>query len=245
MRLSLVLSLTVMMLASAPVRADEGIGVTQAVLSPTGFTQPAGSLAVNSYELAGLGMTFAPLDRWQVSATGVFVPGTTHLLDVLHLATKVRVLDHGPLHLALVGSSTWGYAQYVTTRLDGGGLVASLCLRPECGWVVSTFATGFSYRTSGSVDDGGEARSLSLAYGASAIGGLSPHWRLLLEVAGAGQVGCNIHCSDELVSRIAASVGARLQWRSLVADLAIVSVLQEDPLEVTPLPWLAVSYRAL
>jgi hypothetical protein len=218
----------------------------QGVLSPTGLTAPAGSLFINSYEVAGVGVTYVPVDRLQLSATTVIGPvvGAKKALPFGHLAAKLRLVDHGRLHVALLAGSSRIFAEYVTYSLDGGGVVGTLCGPSNCRSALSFGATAGYYRAEGSRDDGAGESSIRHAYWVSAVGALSPHWSVLFEAAGIGHLRCMADCQESAFDGGTLSVGPRLSWRSLTVDLALVAIFEPAPI-LPPLPWLAVSYRAL
>jgi len=220
---------------------------SQAVLSPTALTAPAGSLSFTSHEVVGFGVTYVPIDRLQLKVLGVIGPpiGAHNVVPFRHLEAKLRLVDWGPLHLAVVGFSNRIYSQYVAFRTEGAGIVGTLCTGPECRWAFSLAAGAGYHRTVGSSDDGGGVRSTLLFYSASAVRTFSPRWSLLLEAVGTGEVGCNLHCDDEPLEGLVLSAGPRFSWRALTVDLALVLLVEPGSFAATPLPWLAVSYRAL
>jgi len=200
-------------------------GMDQAWLAPTALTQPAMSLTVHDHELAILGATFAPVERWQITIAAVPIPVGFNAA----VSTKLRLLDLWRLHVALIG----GAGSLMLNRLVGGGVVASVCLDAACSSVVS--AHGLAGPQKGQLEHGGDTHSTAVAFGASGIFSVLPGIKIVTEAHVVGQQNCDLHCTDEVFGTILGFVGLRFHSRSFAATVG-AAVAAESSMYYVTLP---------
>ena len=157
----------------------------------TAMTQPAGSVSFNAYEIIFLGVTYAPIDRLQITATAL-TPVTSDMCCWGIFGVKLRALDAGRFHFAVAGSALLASVQNINLYGEGASsqrsmmwaaLVtgsASVCLDEACRSLVSAFATsGFNQYS--------DTSEWPILYGASLTWG--HHVKLLLEADSAALLG--------------------------------------------------------
>jgi hypothetical protein len=223
--------------ASVPERTDDrfagrrtDVGMDQAFLAPTALTQPAMSLTVHDHELAVLGATFAPVERWQITIAAM-PPWVFNIPKTFNAAvsTKLRLLDVSRLHVALIGGAGW----LALNRLIVGGVVASVCLDDTCASVVS--AHGLAGPKRGKLDYGGESHSIAVAFGASGIFSVHRAIKIVTEAHVGGLQNCNLHCTDDVVGTLLGFAGLRFHVRSFAATVG-VAVAAESSMYYVTLP---------
>lgn len=198
-------------------------GMDQAWLAPTALTQPAMSLTVHDHELAILGATFAPIERWQITIAASPIP----LGFNAAVSTKVRLLDVSRLHVALIG----GAGTLLVNRLVFGGAVASVCLDAACASVVS--AHGLAGPQRGQLEHGGDTHQTAVAFGASGIFSILPDIKVVTEAHVAGQQNCDLHCTDEVFGTLLGFVGMRFHSRSFAATFGLALTAESSMYYVT------------
>ncbi len=227
-------------------RADDP-NVDRVVLLPSAETQPAGTIAINDYELLMVGLTFAPTDNLQVSAT--VLPPLKNVSLFANLTAKYRLVGSGRLHLALQTGLAYLYDDDVGDGGDTGltsdslvlqgGVLASLCLDGACGWQASASAIAM-VPVAGNYN--GSTR-LGVVYGGGITGLIAAHAKLLFEVdsivtedlyqgyqSGVGELGSG-----------AVSGGIRLFGRRVAVDLVAVRPFKlRGPIA---LPFVELSFR--
>ena len=252
--------------AASPVRAQPGTEAPAAEQVPVGqqgrlddanidrgwfmstaMTQPAGTIAFNDYELLFMGLTWAPADRFQITATAL-TPIVSEMCCWGILGGKLRVLDAGRLHLAVLGSllvaSVTDIDLYGNGKTPGrstmwaamAGGAASLCLDEACRSLFSAFlSTGFNQASA--------ATEWPIVYGASLVAG-GQHVKLLLEADSAALIG------DVTTAARGAIVtyGVRFTSRNISGDVGFTRPFGEN-IDMGGLflgvPILTFTYRAL
>ena len=157
----------------------------------TALTQPAGTLAFNDYELLLMGLTWAPADRVQITAT-FLTPIVSDMCCYGVLGVKGRLLDAGRFHFSLLGSLALASVQGVDLYGEGSsgsretswavlaGGAGTLCIDESCRSLLSAwFTTGFNQYSATS--------EWPILYGASLTFG--HHVKGLLEVDSAALLG--------------------------------------------------------
>lgn len=192
---------------------------------PTAMTQPAGSLSFSSYEVILMGVTYAPIDRLEISAT-FLTPIVPDMCCWGILGGKVRLVDAGRFHFAALGqlflASAQGIDLYDTGKTDRstlwaalGGGTASVCLDESCRALVSAWAlTGLNQYSS--------KTEWPIIYGGSLTFG--HHVKLLLEADSAALIG------DVTMAARGALVtyGVRFTGRNLAGDIGFTRPFSSD-----------------
>jgi hypothetical protein len=157
-------------------------------------------------------------------------------------AIKTRIPVGQRVHLAIQGTVGYGHlfedGRDPTVYTLGTGLFATVCLKDDCSSMVSASAT-YQLALAGGDNDG---TAHLIIYGGSIVHAVSPHVKLLFEVASAAVGGDNE--ATENVPGFLASYGVRLHNGNMAADLGFVRPIGEDTGDfLMGLPFASVSYR--
>lgn len=216
--------------AAAQVPADQvgrldDANVDRSWFMPTAMTQPAGSFAFSSYELILMGLSYAPTDNLQISAT-FLTPITADMCCWGILGGKLRLVDAGRFHFAALGQVALASAQGIDLYGVGtegrstfwavlGGGAASVCLDDSCRALASAWLmTGANQYSS--------ATEWPIIYGGSFTFG--HHVKLLVEADSAALIG------DITTAARGALVtyGVRFTGRNLAGDIGFTRPFSAD-----------------
>jgi hypothetical protein len=224
----------------AEVGADPNID--RGFILPTAMNQPAGSGTYNNYELLLHGFTYGITNRAQFTVT-VLSPIVKDMPFLGIAAIKGQVVALPRFYLALQGSAGFfhtlgGSGQSDGAGTVGGGAFATACLREDCSSLLTGSAT---YQL---MFDGSSSNNTAqmVVYGGSIVHAVSPHVKVLGEVASAaGKVGGDYdNLSGALVS-----YGVRFHNSSLASDVGFMKPIVASGSDdfLLGLPFVNVSYR--
>jgi hypothetical protein len=201
------------------------------MILPTGYTHPAGTLYLSSYEIALLQIGYALSDDAQISLTGApplgedaIVPLDLSLKVVIHRERFVRVAGIGAV-TGLVGLEEGNFL------LGRAGAVTQLCFDTPCESSVSLGAT-----------------ALLAGPATLTVAGVGFVWRVASWAAILLEVDTLIPLGNEAgeYNGIAVLPGFRLPYRTWALDLGVVRALDTDEPPDPPLiPFIAFTYRFL
>ena len=240
---------------AAPVPAASDPNIDRGFLLPTAMTQPARSLTYNNYELLLHGFTYGITDRVQTSVT-VLSP-IVRDMPLLGLASaKWQFVSTPHLHLAVQGSAGMlhEFAQNdvsgTTAYTLGAGVLASFCPREDCATLLSASAT---YQAGFGANQ--DQASHSVIYGGSIVQRISPHVKLLGEVASLVVRNPSSENDFSNAPGLVANYGVRFHTGSIACDIGFMKPIftdffaggdgnnrSDDPF-LLGLPFVNVSYR--
>ncbi|HUJ27906.1 MAG TPA: hypothetical protein VLW85_17920 [Myxococcales bacterium] len=201
-RLLPTLSGVMALVISAPAAAQERVpadqqgrlddaNIDRGWFGTTAMTQPAGTVAFNDYELILMGLTYAPTDRLQITAT-FLTPIVSDMCCYGLFGVKARLVDAGRFHFSLLGSLALASVQNVDLYGNGSssgrgtswailaGGAATVCLDEACHSLASAWlTTGFNQYS--------DSSEWPILYGASLTFG--HHVKALLEIDSAALLG--------------------------------------------------------
>ncbi len=205
----------------------EDANVDRSWFMPTAMTQPAGSLTFSTYELMLMAVSYAPLDRLQLTAT-FLVPYAADMCCWSIIGAKYRLLDAGPFHFAALGQLTLASAQGINIYGVGtsmgrsmfwallGGASTSVCFDESCramasAWIMTGFNEYYNYGT-----------ELPIVYGGSFSFG--HHIKLLVEADSAAFVGD----FDTAARGALLTYGVRFTGRNFAGDVGLTRPFSAD-----------------
>jgi hypothetical protein len=166
----------------------EDPNIDRSFLLPTAQTQPAGTLSFNDYELILLGLTYGVTNDLQVSVSGL-APIVEDMPVWVTGAAKYRFLKQGRVRMAAQAGFT-----HLADGDDGDefddddsftighlGVLGSLCMTDDCHSMLTASAQFIQ-----PLSDREDTEGTAVIYSASALIKVSPHVKLMLEVASAG-----------------------------------------------------------
>ncbi len=207
-------------------RLDDA-NVDRSWFMPTAMTQPAGTLPFSTYELMLMAISYAPIDRLQLTAT-FLAPVVPDMCCWSIIGAKYRLLDAGPFHFAALGQLTLASVQGINIYGVGtstgrsmfwallGGGSTSICFDESCralasAWIITGFNQYYNYGT-----------ELPIVYGGSFSFG--HHIKLLVEADSAAFIGdFNIAARGALVT-----YGVRFTSRNLAGDIGLTRPFSAD-----------------
>jgi hypothetical protein len=228
-RVRLLVCLSIL-LAPALAAAEPDAHIGGGILLPTAETQPAGTAIAGTYELAIMGASYAVTDDVQLSLTALAPVADLPLIAAPTI--KVRLLDQGRLHLAVIGGGSYVRDQEVGAGALQGGAAASLCLDDACGSLLSASA-GLAHLF---IEDEENPDGMNVTVGGvSVVQRIAPHVKVLVE-GGRGAI------DPESLGYL--GYGVRLVGDRVAADLTLLMDGGGEAAAVFPLgvPFAAVSY---
>jgi len=198
------------------------------------MTQPKGTLTYSNYELVLHGVTYAFTDQIQGSLT-LLPPYVKDKPLIGSLALKGQIVNLERVKLALQGSLSFASEDNDSGELFGIGAFASFCLVEDCASLAS-FSTTLLIPNSG----GGQL----LAYSGSLTQRISPHAKLLLEIASATLKLSNDNFDN--VPGFLFNYGIRFHGQSFAADVGFMRPTGDSSTSndfVMGFPFLNFSYR--
>jgi hypothetical protein len=219
------------LLAPSLAAAEPDAHIGGGILLPTAETQPAGTAIAGTYELAIMGASYSVTDDVQISLTALAPVADLPLVAAPTI--KVRLVDEGRLHLAVIGGGSYVRDQEVGAGALQGGAAASLCLDDACGSLVSASA-GLAHLF---IEDEENPDGMNVTVGGvSVVQQVAPHLKLLVE-GGRGAI------DPESLGYF--GYGVRLVGDRVAADLTLLMDGGGEASAVFPLgvPFAAVSVR--
>jgi hypothetical protein len=224
--------------------------IDRGFLLPTAMTQPAGTITYNNYELLFHGVSYGVTDRIQATLT-VLSPIVTDMPFVGLGAVKARIVSLDRFNVAVQGSVGWlhEFSNSSTSSSSnnaytlGAGAFASFCLRDDCTSLLSASATYELMFADGSSNTG-----RLLVYGGSVVHRVSPHIKLLGEVASAA-IGSNVDTASnslDNVSGLLVSYGVRFHTNNMAGDVGFMKPFDSNgnsPGILLGFPFVSFSYR--
>ncbi|HUL98109.1 MAG TPA: hypothetical protein VLU24_01460 [Mycobacterium sp.] len=222
--------------------------IDRGFLLPTAMTQPAGTITYNNYELLFHGVSYGVTDRIQATLT-VLSPITTDMPFVGLAAVKGRIVSTDRFNVSVQGSVGWLHefnnsdsASVNNAYTLGAGAFASYCLREDCSSLLSASAT---YEVGFAGDSSNSGRLL--VYGGSIVHRVSPHIKLLGEVASAA-VGPSFSGDNSLDNApgVLASYGVRFHTDSIAGDVGFMKPFDSNGNSggfLMGFPFVSFSYR--
>jgi hypothetical protein len=210
-----------------PVGASVDPNIDRGFLLPTAMNQPAGSMVYNNYELLLHGFTYAISDRMQTTVT-VLSPIVKDMPFFGVAAFKGQVVAIPRFYLALQGSAGYGHSFSTGGDTGGGGALlgagafATTCLSADCSSLLSASATYELALATGGTGSGNKAHMI--LYGASVVGAVSTHVKLLGEIASATVDDANGQGWDNAPGALL-SYGVRFHSGSIAGDVGFVKPL--------------------
>lgn len=200
-------------------RLDDA-NIDRAWFGTTALTQPAGTVGFNDYELILMGLTWAPTDRLQITAT-FLTPIVSDMCCYGVFSAKVRLADAGRFHFALLGSFAVASVQGVDLYGEGAsgerstgwaalaGGAATVCLDESCRSLASAWlTTGFNQYSM--------STEWPILYGASLTFGR--HVKGLIEIDSAALLGD----VTKAARGVLVAYGVRFTGRNIAGDIGFV-----------------------
>ena len=210
------------------------VNADRVFIAPTALTQPAGSVAFNSYELFFAGITAAPTDRLQLSAWGL-LPVFEDFPIIINGSGKFALVNEGALRLALQGGVSFASVDGTSGGVGTLGAAATICTDDACHSMVNFYAAAMA-------DINGDGNAIAILGSAGVVQRVTDHVKLALELDTAGAITEN---ESELVDGFLLFYGVRFTGTRLGVDLGFAKPLvDEDTGLFMGIPWVAFTYRA-
>jgi hypothetical protein len=204
--------------------------------SATALTQPAGSIQLSNHMGLLVGITAGVTDAAQVFANGAVLGAETTFVSG---GGKIAFDRHGRWRAAGFARASALVQQYTNTWITEAGGVVSYCLHRGCGSLVSTSASIYDYRVTGSTDDGGGSQEVLWSWSTAVSHAVLRYLKLTSEV--------NLLRDPDRRLDVAAALSARLHGANWALELSAVVAVERfttrADANAEALPWLAGACR--